>query len=148
MTYPDIKSFHEDRWLSSMAPRSRRRFFMGQPIQDLYFKKKKPNTNFSEEETHFVLEVALPGYSKEEILVTVIGNKLTVRGEKNKSKDEQGTSYIIREFDMDMTERVFMMTEGISEEHIEAAYKNGILILRFRKTPSTEKETNRNILVL
>ncbi|MFT4754493.1 MAG: HSP20 family protein [Salibacteraceae bacterium] len=142
MIYPDIRTYRESRWAHRFTPLSQRRFFLGQNYADLMLKQRKPAFNIKQDETHFELEIVIPGFSKEEIQITVFDDILTVRGEKEVS-EKPNSPYVLEEFDIDMVERKFRLAEGLGTEKITESYENGILKLHFKNAPNTAEEANR-----
>ena len=131
MTYPDIKTYREDRRQHWFDPDARRRHFMGRTALDTRW-QDGPDANLKEDDDSFELEVILPGFSKEEISITLDEEILTIRAEKKK-EEYPTTQYIVKEFDMDVTERKFILGKDIEQEKIKAKYDNGILKINFSK---------------
>lgn len=146
MIRPDIKTFHNDwreKWLN---PDIHRRHFLGKGALDLYRnQKEKVAANLKKSDQHFELEIAMPGFSKEDIEVFLKDDVLTVRGVKKK-ENSPSPEYIIKEFDLDLVERKFQLVKGVELDKVEAQYLNGILKLVFI-TNDEEKNSRRVIVV-
>lgn len=106
----------------------------------------KPAANISEEEKKFIIELAIPGFSKDEIQISHEKGNLIVQAskedkitdaddkKKDKQKEERERVYSCNEFAYKMKyERVFVLPEIVNEEKISAKYKNGILELTLPK---------------
>ena len=87
-----------------------------------------PLSNVYETEDSFRLELALPGYEKEQISLAVENNSLIVKGEKPK-EEEKEYKYVRREFSNSDFEKSFRLSKKINQEAIKASFKNGILEL-------------------
>lgn len=147
MTRPDIKTAHQnwrEHWISSPGYRPN---FLGRNDFDLRWLKKYPPVNIKKENSLFELEVAIPGYSKEEIEISVKNNLLIIRGAKKKNELHE-SEYVIKEFDNDTFERVFQLAKEIGHEKITATYKNGILRLTFIDVPGEEEVAYKKVAVL
>ena len=103
-------------------------------------------TDIRETEKEFLLEAELPGFSKEEIAVQLRDGVLTLRAEHKKDdgeKDENG-KYLRRERSYASYERRFSL-DGIRENEITAAFRNGILTLTLPKEAPKTPDEGRTI---
>ena len=92
----------------------------------------------------FVLEAELPGFDKGDIKLDVKDGILTITAEHSQNQDQKdgkGT-YIRRERRYGSFTRSFDVT-GVDEEHITAAYNNGVLELNLPKAVSVVPEAKR-----
>jgi HSP20 family protein len=104
--------------------------------------KNLPAMNIKEDEKHFEIELAVPGFSKNEIEVSMEDGKLHVFAEKeNKKMDEKKEGYLRKEFSYNSFERLISLPPFVKkDEEVKAIYKNGILKLVLPKT--NEEITN------
>ncbi|MEO1052220.1 MAG: Hsp20/alpha crystallin family protein [Bacteroidota bacterium] len=103
----------------------------------------RPSTNvIKKPDECYRLEVALPGFNKEEIGLSISNNLLKVKAEKKEESELPG-KYIRKETDVEFMERAFELTSNIDQDHIKASYKNGILsvFLPYRQNGTTAKKT-------
>ena len=102
---------------------------------------KELKTNIKENETNYELELALPGYNKDEIKVSLENGYLTVSAERQK-KEENGKKYLRREIS-ESTSRSYYVGSEITKEQIKAKYENGMLVLCVPKSsPKQIKDSN------
>ncbi len=101
-----------------------------------------PSTNVKHHEEYYDLEVALPGFKKEEIEVLLKDGILTISGEKSGDKDVDHTEFIHKEHDMDSFERSFQLGDITDEEKIEASFENGMLKIRLYHKPQNAPEAH------
>lgn len=80
-------------------------------------------TNIVKKENDFLIELAIPGFAKEDVQLLVDGQTLTVKG--NKAPIE--AQYIKREFDFNTFERAFTLPKTVDINNIDASVNNGIL---------------------
>ena len=85
-----------------------------------------PSSNVFETEDSFQLELAAPGFGKNEITMSVEGNVLVVSGKQGK-EEEREYKYIRREFSVSNFEKSFRLSKKIDQEKINASFENGIL---------------------
>lgn len=100
-------------------------------------------TDIRENENSYVLEAELPGFNKEEISAEVKGGYLTIHAEHttNEENKENG-KYVRRERSYSSYSRSFDL-DGIDEESITAAYKDGILTLTLPKAQTKLPEARK-----
>jgi HSP20 family protein len=93
-----------------------------------------PATNIIENEEAFMLEMAVPGFSKKDFKINLEKNTLTISSEKEeKAEDNEAQSYRMREFNRKDFCRSFKIPETVNVDDIKAGYKNGILTLTLPK---------------
>ncbi|HEY7423007.1 MAG TPA: Hsp20/alpha crystallin family protein [Gemmataceae bacterium] len=79
-----------------------------------------------------VVREAVPGFEAKEIEVKISGNLLTVHAERKEKEGE--TEKLWGE-----VERTVLLPEGVDTEHVEAAYRNGVLEVRLLKLPEAKE---------
>ena len=86
----------------------------------------------------YMLEAELPGFKKEDIVVNIEGDTLTIRAERNEENEEKDGkgNFVKRERCYGSFSRSFDMT-GIRTEDVSAAYEDGILKLTLPKKQET-----------
>ncbi len=73
------------------------------------------------------IKTDLPGVDPKDVDISVVGNQLTIKGERKCEKEEEKGEYLIRETSYGRFERTFTLPEGVDTEKIEASYRNGVL---------------------
>lgn len=90
-------------------------------------------TNILEANDHFEIQMAIAGYSKEDIDIQVVDHILKVSGQ---APINDGTiNYRRMEFQLKEFKRQFTLPDSVSLENIEAAFNNGILSIKIQKLP-------------
>jgi HSP20 family protein len=95
-----------------------------------------PATNVTEDEQAFHLEMAVPGFSKEDFKINLEKDILTISSEvkKDEKKDENNDQgYRVREFGHRNFCRSFDLSDSIDKEAIKAEYLNGVLTITLPK---------------
>jgi len=104
----------------------------------------KPATNVREDEKNYNLELALPGFSKEEISIKFEDEVLTITAGRQPKEDEKGPKYTWNEFGYKSKyERSFQLPETVNADNISATFENGILLVTLPKKetqPTTLKQ--------
>ena len=94
--------------------------------------KNLMKTDIKETEGGYELEMDLPGFTKDEIKVSLENGYMTICAAKGLDKDEQDKKsgrYIRKERYAGSCERSFYVGEDITEEDIKGEFKHGILKL-------------------
>ena len=79
-----------------------------------------------------VVEAELPGMNKDEIELTVLGDTLTIAGEK-KLPVEEGATYIRHERPHGKFRRLIDLPYSVDHSNISASYTDGALIVKLYK---------------
>lgn len=110
--------------------------------------KNLMKTDVQETENGYVLEMDLPGFSKDEVKASLKDGYLTIKAEKGLDKDEKDektAKYIRRERYAGSYERSFYVGD-INEADIKGEFKHGILKLTIPKEqPKKEIDTTKYI---
>lgn len=105
-----------------------------------------PAVNIVETNDDFEIEVAAPGYNKENFKVELQQNQLRISGGKEQKKHEnESVRYTKREFDYANWERVFTLPNSVHSDNIEAHYVNGILSLVIPKKEEAKVKPPKTI---
>jgi len=88
----------------------------------------KPAANVREDDKNYLIELALPGFTKQVISLSFEDEVLTVTAGRQPKEDEKGPRFTWNEFGYKgKYERSFQLPETVNAEGITAAYENGIL---------------------
>jgi HSP20 family protein len=100
----------------------------------------RPRTNIIEEDDRFSIEIALPGFTKEQINMKFHKDVLTVAANVEEEAQE-GKRFVTREFGLRNFERRFTIPKSLEGDNIGAEFKNGILtIVVPKKVEAREKQ--------
>ena len=86
-----------------------------------------PAVNIMENETNFMLELAIPGFKKEDFNIELDNDVLTISSEVKSEEEIKNENYTKKEFSVTSFKRAFTMPDTINEETIVAVYEGGIL---------------------
>ena len=102
-------------------------------LNDRFEPTARPAVNVLENADGFELQIAAPGFSKEEFSVNVKADLLTVTAKKAETKEVDGEKWQRREFGTTQMSRSFHLPETVDVDNIQAAYENGVLKLTIAK---------------
>lgn len=74
-----------------------------------------------------ILKAELPGVDPKLVEITVVGNMLTIKGEKKEERKLEEDNVFFREIARGRFERTFQLPEGVKKEQILATFQNGVL---------------------
>lgn len=74
-----------------------------------------------------VVRTDMPGIEPKEVEVSVLGNVLTIKGERREKKEVKETDYIRREVRYGAFERRMTLPEGAATDKIKAQVKHGVV---------------------
>jgi HSP20 family protein len=141
MQIPRIRNRAFERMGSHYGPVIDHDHFLGYTAFDVKKRKTCPGAvNISQSGELFVMEVAVPGFAKEDLTVAIADGVLVVRGMKKAREEHPETELIVEEFDTDSFERRFKISPMISREKIAANYRDGILRITFTDVPEEEEK--------
>lgn len=98
--------------------------------------KNMMKTDVKEKKDSYILEMDLPGFTKDEVKVSLEDGYLTISAAKGLDQDEQEKKsgrYIRRERYAGACERTFYMGTEVTEEDIKGEFQHGILKLTIPK---------------
>ncbi|NCA77666.1 MAG: Hsp20/alpha crystallin family protein [Alphaproteobacteria bacterium] len=136
---------------SNQLPRLFDRFFEG----DLYDWSNRnfsntnttlPSVNIKENAEAFMVEVAAPGFTKDEFKIELNNDLLTISSEKKvENKTKEGENFTRREFSYKSFCRSITLPHIVNNEKIEAKYDNGILRVSIPKKEEAKPKPARQI---
>jgi HSP20 family protein len=90
----------------------------------------------------YTIKAEIPGVKKEDIHVSVEGNRVSISAEVRKEKEEKKGERVIRsERSYGMASRSFSLADEVDQGKVQAKYADGVLELTLpKKTGSTRKE--------
>lgn len=117
--------------------------FLKNDYHENYLKNcnRQPATNVFETEKNFKIELYLPGFAKEDVLLNYHKNVLTIKVDKKEEEaQKEEFKYAHREFETFNFEKQFKIPNSVNTENIDAKFENGILnIVLPKKEEALEK---------
>lgn len=117
------------------------KFFGGPFIKDI--ESSLPATNVKETDKDFKIELAVPGFKKEDFKVALDNDVLTISAETKDEKNEENEKFTRREFSYNSFSRSFQLPKSANSDKINAKYENGILKIDISKKDEAIKENNK-----
>lgn len=88
-------------------------------------------------EEAYTVRASLPGFKPEEVNVTVTGDTLTIRAEREDQQEHEQRQYLVRERHAGAVVRAITLPEAVQADQAEARFEHGELILTLPKAPES-----------
>jgi HSP20 family protein len=103
-----------------------------------------PTIDVAESDKELVVTAELPGLNEKDFEVTLIGDVLTIKGEKKAEQEEEktgGTTYMERRFGS--FSRSIRLPFEVRNEKVDARYDKGVLTIRVPKPAEAQRAMRR-----
>jgi len=99
----------------------------------------KPAVDISETSEAYVIHAELPGTKKEDVSLTVDDGLLTLKGERKSETETNDKKFHRVERSYGSFTRTFRLPENVSDQHIAASFKDGVLEVKLMKVKEEPK---------
>jgi HSP20 family protein len=107
-----------------------------------------PSVNIKESVDDFEVEVAAPGFAKEDFKIELNRDILTISSDKEINNEiKEGQQFTQREFSYQSFSRSFTLPNIVDSEKIGAKYENGILRINIPKKEESKPRPARQIAI-
>ncbi len=94
-----------------------------------------------EADNQYLIKAEIPGVKKDDIHVTVEGNRVSISAEVKKEKEEKEGERVIRsERSYGMASRSFSLADEVDQSKVLAKYSDGVLELTLPKKPGSARK--------
>ena len=101
-----------------------------------------PSTDVEETPDQFILRLDVPGVSQKDVKVAILGDTLTIRGERKAEAETKDSDVYRRERRFGSFERAFKLGRAVKADQVQATYRDGVLEVR---VPKSEEARVREI---
>lgn len=102
-----------------------------------------PEIEVSEDERAYHVHAELPGIDPKEVELRILGDTLTIKGEKHEEHEERGKNVHRMERRFGTFQRAITLSHEIDADKVTAKFKNGVLHVTLAKTPEAQRATRR-----
>lgn len=134
----DVDRLFDDFALNPFRLPLRRPAFDLEPFWSADSWVAQPAMDLVERDNAFELSAEMPGLDEKNVEVNVVSGVLTVKGHKEEDKAEKKEDFHLRERRFGSFVRSVRLPESVDAEHIEAAFKNGVLKVTLPKKPEAQ----------
>ena len=127
-----------------MFPEMFRRFM--RPLSTDFEAPGEIKVDLSEDDKEYQVRAEVPGVRKEDIHVSIDGNRVSISAEVKSEKEEKsgnGTRTLCKELYHGSASRVFTLTHDVDDKAAVAKYEDGILKLTLPKRQEAVSKTLR-----
>lgn len=136
--FPSLGTFLNDIWSEDMSSAFKSNFNQGMTL---------PKVNIKESEESFEVQMAVPGFKKDQFNISVENEELLISAEVEETKDETNDEFTRKEFGYASFRRSFILPETVDGEKIEAQYQDGILNVVLPKKEEAKPKPARTIKI-
>jgi HSP20 family protein len=98
-----------------------------------------PAVNVAEKDNEYSIDLAVPGYKKEDFKIKVNNDILTISAEAKTENMEEQKEYTRKEYGYSSFSRSFHLPDNVKDDQIKAKYEDGMLKLSLPKTSTSVK---------
>jgi HSP20 family protein len=108
-----------------------------------------PAVNVKENEKNYEVEVAAPGYAKNDFQIAIDNGLLTISATRKTENEEtsKADKYTRREFGYTSFTRSFNLPSNTNEEDIDARYEDGVLKLSIARKDNSNGKSRKSIAI-
>jgi HSP20 family protein len=89
--------------------------------------QRVPSANIKELDDRYLIELATPGFKKEDFEISVQDRRLVVKSKNEELKDVSMEKYIHKEYFVRQFSRSFSLSDSVDADNIIGRYEDGIL---------------------
>jgi len=123
----EVNRLFEDFFSGSMTP-----FAKGEWL---------PSIDVSETDSQVSVKVEVPGMDPKDIDISLMGDTLTIKGEKKEETREKKENYTRMECRYGAFQRVLTLPTPVDQSKVNATYKNGVLKITMDKKEESRSRT-------
>lgn len=102
-----------------------------------------PSTDITEADKAVEVSVELPGLDEKDVEVSLTGDYLTIRGEKQAERSDNGRGYYLTERSYGAFYRSIPLPPGVDPDQATAEFKRGVLKVSLPKTPKAQSRVKK-----
>ena len=129
-----FENFSPRRWMETFEP-----FGWKGPMSTDF--ERSFRVDILDREKELIVRAELPGVEKDDIEVTISGNRLMIEAEREFEEEERKETFYRHELGYGELMRTIVLPVEVDVEHVEAALKDGILNVTLPKIQAAERHT-------
>lgn len=108
-----------------------------QPLEETWV----PAVDVAETADKITVKAEIPGMEPKDIEISMVGDTLTIKGEKKVEREEKEENYHLIERSYGSFSRSMKMPAAVDPDKVEATYKNGVLTIVLPKKEEVKPKT-------
>lgn len=135
--FPSLARFDPFRDMDEMF----NKFMMHPMLRERMEIEPQIKMDVKEADGKYLVNAEIPGVSKDDIHVTIDGNRVSISAEVKQEKETKDGERVIRcERSYGMASRSFNLADEIDQSQVQAKYNNGVLELTLPKKPGSMRK--------
>lgn len=114
---------------------------------DLFKGRDLPAVNVKDSDKGYEIEVAAPGYKKDELKVDLDGNVMTISSERKDEQKEEKEGYTRKEWHYSSFKRSFQLPDHADLDAMKASHADGVLRILVPKRSNGNAANKRTIAI-
>lgn len=102
-----------------------------------------PPIDMSEDEKSYKITAELPGLDAKDVDVSVSGDLVMLKGEKQQEREEKDKNYHFSERSYGSVQRSFELPASINRDKVAADFAKGVLTITLPKTAEAQKQPKK-----
>lgn len=102
-----------------------------------------PTVDMSESDDGYTVTAELPGLDENDLDVSLVGDVLTIKGEKREEKEEKEKEFHLKERRYGQFRRSFKLPDDVNSNKISADFQQGVLTVDLPKATGSKKRARR-----
>lgn len=113
-----------------------------QELTDFFTRSEKwvPSMDLSVKDGNWIIQVELPGVDPKDVHISVMGDQLTIRGERKVPEGFKEEDFLLQETPYGPFERTIILPHAVPEDKVEATYRNGVLMIKLPAVSEQSRE--------
>jgi HSP20 family protein len=133
--------FRDMRRMHDMLDRMMDRSFLDWPLYGREETEGFLPLDVYQTDENVIVKATVPGIKAEDIQISITGDTLTIRGEANEEKEEEGAEYYLRERRSSKFARSITLPTSINADSAKAEFEDGVLLLTLPKIEEVKPKT-------
>ena len=100
----------------------------------------EPTMDITETKSDLIVKAELPGIDPKEIDISLTGDTLTIKGEKQQEKEEKEENYYRIERSYGIFSRTIKLPVSVQNDRIKASYQHGVLKITLPKSEEAKQK--------
>ena len=116
------------------------RFLRETPSTGTFTEEWLPSVDISETTKDFIIKAELPGLDAKDVMVSLSGDLLTIKGEKKREEEEKDEHHHFVERYSGTFQRSFQLPTAVKRDKVDAIFNKGVLKVTVPKADEAEKK--------
>lgn len=116
------------RRMDQLFDRFSERFWGGEHTKSVWGSEDwNPAIESHADNGNLIVKADLPGIDPKEVSISLVGNQLTIEGERKREEKKEEKDYFYQELAYGKFSRSITLPEGVEADKVKATFKNGVL---------------------